>query len=115
MYKIGKTLSFFIKHFETPLIMSSTCDIESQVKSKTAVSRHLPGSDLFLQLLAVNKPRFGVVEAAGGVGLEVAGSEDGLHVLELPRLGGDILEQSCKIETNKCVFSGLFYKHVFNT
>lgn len=48
------------------------------------MSTHLPGSNLFLQLLAVNEPRFRVDEGAGGVGLEVAGREDGLHVLELP-------------------------------
>lgn len=53
-------------------------------------------SDLFLQLLTVNEPRFGVGEAARGVGVEVTGSEDGLHVLELPRLIGDVLEQSWK-------------------
>lgn len=81
------------------MIMSSTCT------HRGFESTHLPGSDLLLQLLAVNEPRFGVVEAAGGVGLEVTGSEDGLHVLELPRLGGDVLEQSWKTERNKSVFT----------
>lgn len=57
---------------------------------------HLDVSDLFLQLLTVNEPRSGVGEAARGVGVEVTGSEDGLRVLELPRLGGDVLEQSWK-------------------
>lgn len=79
---------------------------------------HLDVSDLFLQLLTVNEPRSGVGEAARGVGVEVTGSEDGLRVLELPRLGGDVLEQSWKtgrgrlsLATTKSMLtlSGLFY------
>lgn len=67
--------------------------MDSQDKIKNT---HLPGSDLFLQLLTINEPRFGVDKVAGGVSVKVTGSENGLHVFKLPRLCGNMLEQSWK-------------------
>lgn len=47
-----------------------------------------------LQQLAVDKPRVAVSEATWRVAVDVAGCQDGLHVLILPGLGGDKLEKS---------------------
>lgn len=61
----------------------------SETKSNNKLVAHF-----LLQQLTVDELRVAVSEATWRVAVDVAGRQDGLHVLILPGLGGDELEQS---------------------
>lgn len=56
---------------------------------------------LFLQQLAVDKLKFAVGEAASRACVNVTGGQDGHHVIILPGLSNDVLEQSWKTGSRK--------------
>lgn len=71
-------------------------------------------SHLFFQQLAVDEPRFAVNEAASRAGVDVAGRQDGHHVVILPGLCGDKLEQSWeKRHTLVCAYVPRTHQNLF--